>query len=152
MVTIPPQILDEIQAHAEEAYPEECCGVVLSREDARDSLTTVRRCRNALNRFHEMDPVVFPRTNRSGYLIDPTDLVAVDRECRLSGQHIRVVYHSHPDVGVYFSEEDQRCAIVDNEPLHPGVDFLVVSVVNGRAIDSGLFSWSQENDAFIRTA
>ena len=38
---------------------------------------------------------------------------------------VQVIYHSHVDVGAYFSEEDSRAATRDGEPIFP-VDYLVI--------------------------
>ncbi len=146
---IPEEMMRDIREHAEAAYPEECCGVVFAQADAPDELTGIRQCGNAQNEFHELDPKAFPRTARNAYFIDPKDLLAVGRECREREERVRVIYHSHPDAGAYFSEEDQRFAVVDGEPLHPEVVYLVVSVNNGRAGESALFEWNSASKSFM---
>ena len=150
-MNIPEEMMREIREHAEAAYPEECCGVVFARADAPDELTRVRQCHNAQNEFHDRDPEVFPRSAGSAYFIDPKDLFAIEVEKRDRNEVVRAIYHSHPDARAYFSEEDQRCAVIDGEPLHPGVDFLVVPVCQGRAGVSALFSWNSESKNFWRS-
>jgi proteasome lid subunit RPN8/RPN11 len=142
VMNIPKHLFSEIGEHSESAYPEECCGVVLAKNNSPDQLIRVHRCSNAQDQFHELDPIRFPRTNRNAYFIDPKDLLAIERECREREERVRVIYHSHPDAGAYFSEEDQRCAVVDGEPLHSGVDYLVVSVRDKNAGASALFEWN----------
>jgi proteasome lid subunit RPN8/RPN11 len=145
---LPEDVLGEIRAHAEAAYPEECCGLVLANMDSLDEPTRVRRCRNAQDRFHELDPESFPRTSRNAYFIDPQDLLAVERERVERNETVRVIYHSHPDVDAYFSDEDQRRATMKGEPVFPDVSYLVISVVNRRAVGIRVFKWDGANRSF----
>lgn len=149
VMNIPKHILSEIGEHSESAYPQECCGVVLARNNSPDQLTRVLRCKNAQDQFHELDPIQFPRTNRNAYFIDPKDLLSIGHECRDNDERVRVIYHSHPDAGAYFSEEDQRCAVIDGEPLHLGVDYLVVSVRDGQAGDLQFFVWDSSPGSYV---
>ena len=49
---------NEISRHAEETFPEECCGVVLS-----NGITDrAQRLRNIQNELHALDPMIHPRT------------------------------------------------------------------------------------------
>jgi hypothetical protein len=53
-------------------------------------------------------------------------------------------------VGVYFSKEDQRQALMDDgEPLWPGVRYLVVSVRSGNVDGASFFTWDQERRVFM---
>ena len=52
---------DAITAHALDAYPEECCGVILSRGGGEE----VRRLENIQNTLHEKDPETYPRDART---------------------------------------------------------------------------------------
>ena len=149
VMNISKHFLSEICEHAESVYPEESCGVVFAKNVLPDELTRVRRCTNAQDQFHELDPIQFPRTNRNAYFIDPKDLLSIERECRDNDERVRLIYHSHPDAGAYFSEEDQRCAVIDGEPLHSGVDYLVVSVRDKNAGESALFEWDREARHYV---
>jgi proteasome lid subunit RPN8/RPN11 len=58
---------------------------------------------------------------------------------------VTAIYHSHIEVGAYFSDEDARAAAPDGELLYP-VEYLVVDVrqdgVHGAALfrfDAGRF-------------
>ena len=48
-----------------------------------------------------------------------------------SDNPVVVIYHSHPDVGAYFSDEDQDKALFLGEPIFP-VSYLVVDVRQAR--------------------
>ena len=132
-------ILDEIVDWVESEYPNEGCGLVLKTGDGDHY---VRECENLADQYHEMDPETFPRTARKFYVIDPMEFMkAEDR-----GEEVAVVFHSHADVGDYFSDEDVNAATMprdsEEEPYeeaHPGVDYLVVSVRDGEADHATLF-------------
>ncbi len=131
-------ILDAITGWVEQAYPEEGCGLVLEESDGG---YRVRECENLADQYHEMDPEQFPRTAEEFYVIDPMEFM--DAEER--GEEVRVVFHSHADLGDYFSDEDVAAATMpreDDEPYeeaHPGVDYLVVSVRDGAAGHATLY-------------
>ena len=147
-MTIPGHMFRAICGQAEATYPDECCGVVFARVDAPGKLTRVRPCRNAQDELHALDPEVFPRTARDAYFVDPGDLLAIARETRERNEVVRVIYHSHPDADAYFSEEDQRRAISNGEPVFPEVQYLVVSVRRGTFDRARLFEWNPKNGAF----
>ena len=112
-------VLDAIYAHAREGYPEEVCGLIVGSDE-------VKRCENRQNALHAEDPKAFPRDARTAYNLGAKDLFFLDRSLR-SERPVRAIYHSHVDVGAYFSDEDARAAAPDGELLYP-VDYLVVDV------------------------
>lgn len=126
-----PADLGPVLRHLEAAYPNEGCGVVLRR--VADGGLRVRLVENAYDRFHALEPEHFPRTARTAYLLDPRELLAIHRECDERGEEICCVFHSHADIGAYFSPEDRRQALPDGDPALPGVSYLVVAVDRGRA-------------------
>ena len=126
---IPDEMLRVIHDQAEEEYPDECCGMVIGNRDDPASVTRVRRCRNVQDEYHEKDPERYPRKSKTAYLIDPMELLKIDRELRAKNEAIRVIYHSHIDVAAYFSEEDVRRALMFGEPIYPEADYLVLSVM-----------------------
>jgi len=116
---LPPELLAAIYAHAEEGYPEEVCGLVIANAE-------VRRCENRQNALHAEDPVAFPRDAKTAYNLGARDILFLDRSQK-SERPVRIIYHSHVEVGAYFSAEDERAAVADGELLYP-VDYLVVDV------------------------
>jgi adenylyltransferase/sulfurtransferase len=119
---LPRAVLDEIYAHARAGYPEEVCGLIIG-----DGATAeVRRCENRQNALHAEDPEHFPRDARTAYNLGPKDLFFLDKSLR-SDRPVTVIYHSHVEVGAYFSDEDVRAAAPDGELLYP-VDYIVVDV------------------------
>ena len=116
---VPAEALSDIYAHARAGYPDEVCGLI-SQSGA------VRRCENRQNQLHAEDPEHFPRDARTAYNLGPKDLMFLDRSQK-STDPVRIIYHSHVEVGAYFSDEDQRAAAPEGELLYP-VDYLVVDV------------------------
>ncbi|MSP63078.1 MAG: sulfurylase [Myxococcales bacterium] len=127
-------LLAEIYAHARAGYPEEVCGLCLG---PRGALDEVRRCENRQNALHAEDPAHFPRDARTAYNLGPKDLFFLDKSLR-GARPVQVIYHSHIDVGAYFSKEDAIAAAPDGELLYP-VDYLVVDVRADGARGAKLF-------------
>ena len=137
--------LDDIVGWVEDAYPEEGCGLIL--EDQEGDFR-VLHCENLANQYHEMDPETYPRTAEKFYVINPMEFLKAEER----GEEVKVVFHSHADVGDYFSDEDVAAATLPRdsddapwEEAHPGVDYLVVSVRDGEADHATLFEFDGAN-------
>jgi proteasome lid subunit RPN8/RPN11 len=126
------ETLVEVFAHCARSYPEEACGLV--RASGR-----VRCCRNIQDELHAGDPGAFPRQARNGYAFSFPDAVFLDASLT-SDDPVSIVFHSHPDVGAYLSDEDVRAALVDGRPSLP-VRQLVVSVCGGVVGEARLFAF-----------
>jgi proteasome lid subunit RPN8/RPN11 len=113
-----------IRRHGEEAYPNECCGVLLGRvaDDGTRIVTSTARCDNT-------------RTDsaRNRYNIDPRDLLRIQREGRERGEDIIGFYHSHPDHPARWSPTDLA------EAHWFGCSYLITSVEKGRAVLTNSF-------------
>jgi proteasome lid subunit RPN8/RPN11 len=103
----------------------------------------VRRCENRQNALHQEDPRSFPRDARTAYNLGAADLFFLDRSLSTT-QPVRIIYHSHIDVGAYFSDEDARAAAPDGELLYP-VDYLVVDVRADGVHGARLFHFADQN-------
>jgi proteasome lid subunit RPN8/RPN11 len=57
------------------------------------------------------------------------------------GETLTCIFHSHVDVGAYFSKEDKEMAAPppDHQPVWPNVAWLVISVDQGKATGHKLF-------------
>jgi proteasome lid subunit RPN8/RPN11 len=97
--------LEDMLAHAREALPDECCGLLIGR---RHQIERIYRARNL-------------QASPSRYLIDSEDHFAAIREARSKGQIVVGAYHSHP-VG------DPLPSTSDIEEASGGRDFLYVIV------------------------
>ncbi|MET0152832.1 MAG: M67 family metallopeptidase [Candidatus Binatia bacterium] len=147
IIRVTQKTLQEIDLHAAEAYPRECCGVVLGDGDCE----RVRRIENIQDRLHAEDPAAYPRDSSTAYFMDPQQLYVVLREAEQDRAPIRLFYHSHPEHGAYFSKEDQARALAWDEPAYPGASYFVVSVMAGRVADRLAVTWNAERREFVPT-
>ena len=148
MKFIPQVFLESIFLHAEREAPAECCGVILGFS-GEEKFSRVRPLKNAQDEYHRQDPKNFSRTSQEAYFMDPKELLALQKELRASEEEIRVIYHSHINAPAYFSEEDKRMALLDGEPVYPGVDYLVISVAQGSTQEACLYRWDPKEKEFL---
>jgi desampylase len=85
------EVIAAMVAHAREAAPDECCGLLLGRDGV---IVEAVRARN----------VATPATTR--FVIDPKDHFDARREGRARGLDVVGFYHSHPRSGAVPSERD----------------------------------------------
>lgn len=129
-LSIARSVLSDIEAHALECYPSECCGFVSGpAADARKLVASVREV-NEADKYHKLDPVTFPRTSTTYFKINELRAARAFDQGAASGQPIKVIYHSHCDAGAYFSQEDAATFASDNQLMWPCA-FIVVSVMKG---------------------
>lgn len=126
---------------AQQAYPDECCGFILLDG-------TVHRAENIQDRLHASNPTRYPRDARRGYTMSPEDLRILDQSFETQAP-AAVIYHSHPDVGAYFSDEDYERAIFCGALVYP-VNQLVIDVRQGRAVEAIEFSYLDQTFQPIR--
>jgi [CysO sulfur-carrier protein]-S-L-cysteine hydrolase len=96
MITLLRRHVDEMMAHASEANPEECCGLIGGMDRTAQ---TVYRLRN-----QSADPLV-------AYEAAPQELFAAQKQMRERGEQLLAIYHSHPrSIDPTPSETDVRLA------------------------------------------
>jgi proteasome lid subunit RPN8/RPN11 len=123
MITTP-DVLNEIRAHGEATYPEECCGFLLGEMIPEGNrVVAIQRVENRQQENRERR-----------YVITPADYNAADRTARAQGLDIVGIYHSHPDHPARPSATDLA------EATFPGYTYVIVSVQQGRAAE--LTAWS----------
>lgn len=127
------RLLDEIRDHGEEAYPDECCGVMLGRYT--NSENVVRELYRTEN-VHEDD-----RERR--YLITPDDYREAQQVARSKGLEVVGVYHSHPDHPAKPSETDLEQA------TFPGFTYVIVSIEEGHAAELTAWDLSYDRSRFV---
>ena len=150
--TLSAQVLTEIYAHARETYPEECCGFLIGPRDSA-AVDEVRRCVNEQNRYHALDPERYPRTARIAYCLGGKDSLFLMRSLE-TPRPVKIIYHSHIDVGSYFSAEDIRVALGREpddtaEPQYP-VDHIVIDAQAAHIGGAKLFRWDRSQRAFVQ--
>jgi len=137
MTELPETVLREIAAHARSTYPAECCGVVVDARDGHPRFVAIPNIAGTPEALGTSR-----RGGRDGYVMDPKVLLETLTSAEEEGGGLRVIVHSHPDVGAYFSKEDKDMALGGGtEPLWPGVEYLVVSCRAGTVDDAKLYSW-----------
>ena len=126
-----------MQAHGEQAYPYEGCGLLVGSFDAITDVKTLVDLVLLENRWTDGvaaglaesghgDAEVMTKERR--YWIDPKDLLETQRRARKAGLDIIGVYHSHPDAEAKPSECDRDLA-------WPSYAYIIVSVRDGSAVD-----------------
>lgn len=132
------RVLHEVYAHALEAYPEECCGLLTG--DDVVPFRASHRCRNEMTRLNRTDPLNYPRDGSRAFHMHEGDYLSVMRKAESEGGRVTGVYHSHVDVGAYLSELDQDFASHPHFPF-PDAVHLVVSVVERKVRAAAAFRW-----------
>lgn len=82
--------LDRLVAHAREALPDECCGLLVGSGDSVEEAVPARNVRASPTRYE----------------VDPADHFAVIRRVRREGRDIVGAYHSHPSTAAVPSPTD----------------------------------------------
>jgi len=126
MLRLPPAVLDAVNAHAEEAFPSECCGILIGRfgDDGARIAEEAFRARN----LREDE-----RNDR--YEMHPEDRKRAEDEAATAGREVVGFYHSHPDHDAYFSQTDLENSeeYLWGEPwIPPTYAYLVTSIRDGR--------------------
>lgn len=142
-----PEDLEAMDRQAEEEFPHECCGLVLGKP-GDPSKNEVRPCRNIQEEMRQRDPEAFQRGADTGYFMDPKDLHEAFKEAAKKGLEVVGFYHSHPDHGAYWSEEDHKAAMWGDEPSYPDAFQVVISVMRGKVAQRTLFLWNPEARRF----
>ncbi len=133
ILEIPTEILEQIHAHGEQAYPEEGAGLLLGREedDRRQvvAILTLPNAREASARHHR-------------YLITPEDMLRGEQEAIRRGLDVIGVFHSHPDHPSRPSDFDRTWAL-------PWFSYVITSVQQGRAVESRSWRLSDDRARFL---
>lgn len=145
MVQLQEHAWNSIGVHAQEAFPDECCGVIFSR-NGTDRVVPLA---NIQNKLHALDPLTFPRSAIIAYAMDPLELDGVIRQAEAQGERLKAFYHSHPNHDAYFSDEDKIFACPFGEPTFPDTWQIVVSIYERRVKNIKAFVWSSEKLNFI---
>jgi len=144
-----PNILADIEKVLAAAYPHEGCGIIVETPAGEPKVLVST---NLTEHMRDVDPDFYTRGAEDGYVLDTRLIVQAERREEV----LRVIFHSHPDVGAYFSEEDHRKAVVDwgdgAEPAYPDVDYLVTAVNQGVVAEHVLFRYDNDQRRFVDVA
>jgi proteasome lid subunit RPN8/RPN11 len=129
---------DQIIAHAREASPEECCGLIGGLIEGKAQ--TIYRTRNIAN-----DPL-------TTYEAAPEDLFASQRAMRECGEQLLAIYHSHPR-----SADPQPSATDVRLAYYPSAVYLIVGLgaaepsLRAFRIDEREGQWEPVDYQIVRT-
>ena len=132
MLEITQDLVDDIHAHLESAYPEEGAGFLLGSADA------ARRVVTAILALPNSGADV-ARHNR--YLLTPQDMLRAEDEAERLGLDMIGVFHSHPDCPNVPSEFDREWAM-------PWFSYIITRVDAGRAVSSRSWRLSDDREKF----
>ncbi|MBI4347549.1 MAG: M67 family metallopeptidase [Elusimicrobia bacterium] len=128
-----------IEGYARSAYPEECCGALIG-EPPSDFDRPGRL-------VEATDARAFGNAWESGargtrYQVEPSELARLERELAGTGRAIVGWYHTHPDVPAWPSPYD----LLRSWPCY---SYLIVSVVDRRAVDARSWMRSEDGKDFV---
>ena len=137
MIQISPKHLQFIRTHGEKTYPEECCGLLLGKqEDDRNKLVVeVWEMENswdgdAVSAFSEITELGKREASKyRSFTIAPQDMLKAQKYAHERQLKIIGIYHSHPDHDAIPSEFDRAVAWQE-------YSYLIVSVQSGKAVDA----------------
>lgn len=113
-------------AHAEEYYPNECCGFFFGTDGEVRKISLSRQVTNA----REGD-------QRRRFQIDPEDYRKAEKFAVEQNLDLLGVYHSHPDHPAVPSEHDRRVAM-------PYFSYIIISVKGGKAEETRSWQLNEE--------
>ena len=127
------ELLTQIHAHGEQAYPEEGAGFLLGAysDNGTRAVTTIFPLANS--REGEA------RHNR--YLITPEDYLKAELEADRLGLSLVGVFHSHPD-------HPNRPSEFDREWAQPFFSYVITSVQSGKAVESRSWRLIEDRSKF----
>jgi proteasome lid subunit RPN8/RPN11 len=145
-------VIDRVAEHARTSYQadEEACGYLSGPGETPGLCDEAVGLPNLANKYHAMDPENYPRTGRMYFLVDPMKFQKAIDGGKTSGRPVRVLYHSHLDVGAYFSETDAAAATMGGDkPSYEELVYLVTSIRQGVVDDHKIFAWDAKTKGFV---
>ncbi len=130
---IPNRLLQKIEQHALQAFPEECCGFLIGNP------TGGRR--NVIEVVPSQNLAISNRKQR--YTVDPLEFSRLDAKLEGSGKEVLGFYHSHPNTPAKPSHYDLEYA-------WQIYSYLIVSVAKNRALEIASWTLSKNSKQFER--
>ena len=120
-------IAQAIRRHGEEAYPHECCGALVGRNESAAAV------------------VALPNTTEEGprrrFLVRPSDYRLAEQRAGELGGELLGFYHSHPD-------HPARPSQYDLDHAWPNFAYVIVSVAAGAAADMTVWWLKDDRTTF----
>lgn len=127
-VQISPVCHAEMKRHAEDSFPEECCGSMLGRE-RENGVREIVRVIPAHNTKDE--------NRKRRFLIGPDVMLAAEKAARAASLDVLGIYHSHPN-------HPSQTSDFDRDHAWPFYSYLIVSCIDGKAAQ--VQSWRLRDD------
>jgi proteasome lid subunit RPN8/RPN11 len=146
-------VLEQVDEEARRAYArdEESCGFLVGPASAGQRIDGIVPMINRANALHRLDPEAYPRTGRTYFDIDSMKFEGAIRRGEAEGRPVKVLYHSHLDVGAYFSPTDAEVAKMGQGEPPWDLAYLVTSVRDGVVDDRKLFVWVPQTRTFAES-
>lgn len=122
MIKINNKNIEKIKKFVKEAYPHECCGLLVGKLTGNDKEVV---------EVHELTNINTERAN-DRYEVDPKEYMEIDRETASRKLSIVGIYHSHPDHPSKPSEFDAGRA-------WEGYSYVIIAIAKGT--DFEIKSW-----------
>ena len=132
MLRISKDVLMQIHAHGESAYPEEGAGFLLGDDGAERIVKKILPLSNSREDS--------ARHNR--YLITPEDYLKAELEAGRLRLNLIGVFHSHPD-------HPNRPSEFDRDWAQPFFSYIITSVDAGKAIESRSWRLLEDRSQFV---
>ena len=132
-INITEKIASVIKSHAENDYPNECCGFILGQFQNNDSIGI---------EYFPADNVKEDNRRRR-FLIDPKAYQKAEDEADERGLSIISIVHSHPDHPDIPSD-------FDRDHAWPGFSYIIVSVNKGKATSYCSWQLNKNREFFIK--
>lgn len=137
-LVLTPDQVRQIEEEGSQAYPNECCGIMIGR-DMSDGACT----RRIVERLEPMRNVWDAQEQRRRFAIDPLALMKAERAASADGQVVIGFYHSHPDHPARPSETDRQYG-------WPFYSYVIVSIAQGRAADMTSWLLDEQTESFVK--
>jgi proteasome lid subunit RPN8/RPN11 len=118
-----PQQAEQIRGEGARAYPNECCGAIIGKDEGENRV--VHSLRPLANSFE-------PGEQFHRFRLDPLELAQVEKEAGGRGMLVLGFYHSHPDHPARPSEYDRQHA-------WPFYSYVIIAIEKGKA--AAMTSW-----------
>ena len=134
VITLSSAFMEQICREGEQAYPNECCGVLYGTlgEDGNKTVAELEAIPNSSEsgeQFHR-------------FLITPEIMLDCERKARSRKQDIVGFYHSRPDCAADASEYDRARAL-------PVYSYIITSVINRSAVDTKSWQLEDNGESYI---
>jgi proteasome lid subunit RPN8/RPN11 len=131
MIRLSKIIVDEIEFHAEQTYPEECCGMMLG---------------HSRNESHFIEKVIKIDNSqevnrRRRFFITPEQYRFAEQLARKWNMELLGFYHSHPD-------HPAAPSVFDTDHALPWFTYIIVSVEHGKAAAMTAWLLQEERSQF----